>query len=209
MKGLESGKDKLKKICEVLRKETLEPAEQEKQQMLAAARDTADEIVSEAKNAAKKMIEEARLEIEKQKKVFQASLSHASRQAVETLKESIEQKLFNPALADLILKPLQDPSLIAKLITAMIEAIRKEGTESDISAVIAATLSARSVNELLANEVISQLKEKSVIVGTLAGGIQINLEKDHITLDLSDEMIRELIGDYIRKDFREFIFGGV
>ena len=137
MKGLETGQDKLKKICEVLKRETLEPAQHEWEQLVADARMKADEIVADAQALAKKMIEEARRKIEKQEAVFKVSLTHASRQAVEALKESIEQKLFNPALAAVVSMPLQDPALIAKLITAVIHALDKEGTKSDLSVVIA------------------------------------------------------------------------
>jgi V/A-type H+/Na+-transporting ATPase subunit E len=206
MKGLETGKDKLKKICDVLRRETLEPAEREKEEIVTAARGQADEIVAEAKILAKKMVDEAHLEIEKQKEVFHAALSHASRQAVDALKEKIEQNLFDPALANIVTKPLQEPELIAKVITAIVHALEKEGTKSDLSAEIAGAVSARAVNECLAREVLEKLKEKSVVVGTLSGGVEIKLLKDHITLAVTDEVVQEMLAAYIRKDFRDFVF---
>ncbi len=209
MKGLETGQDKLKKICEVLKRETLEPAQQEGEQIVADARTKAGEILADAQALAKKMIEEARMDIEKQKEVFQASLAHASRQAVDALKESLEHKLFNPELAALVSKPLQDPALIAKLITALIQALEKEGTEGDISAVIASNVSPRAVNELLASEVLKRLKEKSVVIGTLAGGVEVKLLKNNVTLVLTAELVQETLATYIRKDFREFVFRSV
>lgn len=206
MKGLETGKDKLKKICEVLKKETLEPAEREKEEIITAARLVADEIVADATGAAKKMIEEARLEIEKQKAVFHAALTHASRQAIEALKEKIEQDLFNPQLAALVSQPLQEPQLIAQLITALVQALKKEGIESDLSAVVASSVSARVVNECLASEVVQALKEKSVVIGTMTGGVEVKILNDNITLAATDEVVQEMLASYIRKDFRDFIF---
>ena len=38
MKGFETGKDKVKKICDVLKKETLEPAKEEAERIIAAAK---------------------------------------------------------------------------------------------------------------------------------------------------------------------------
>lgn len=207
MKGLETGKDKVKKICDVLKRETLEPAKQEAEEIVAAARRHADEILADAHKESKKMIENAHLQIEKQKLIFQASMTQACRQTLEVLKEKIEHKLFNPELAKLVSKPMQDPKLIAQLINAIVHALEKEGTQSDLSVVVSSAISARAVNELLASDVIQRLREKGVLLSSLGGGIEVKLLKDNITIDLSDETIKELVATYIRKDFREFIFG--
>lgn len=82
----------------------------------------------------------------------------------------------------------------------------REGTETDLSAVISSSVPARAVNELLASQVIEKLKEKGVLLSTMAGGIEIKLLQNNITIDLSDETLKELVAAYIRKDFREFIF---
>ncbi len=207
MKGLESGKDKVKQICDVLKRETLEPAKKEAGKIIEEAKVKADEILADAHVSAKKMMDDAFLEIEKQKGIFQASLTHACRQTIDSLKEKIETRLFNPELAHLVAKPLQDPKILAELITAIIHALEKEGTESDLSVVISSKMPARAINELLASDVLKKLKEKSVILGNISGGIQVKLLKNNITIDLSDETLRELVATYIRKDFRDYIFG--
>jgi V/A-type H+/Na+-transporting ATPase subunit E len=206
MKGLETGKDKVKKICDVLKRETLEPAKHEAEEIIASARRHADEIIADAYKECKRMIEDATIENEKQKTIFQASITQTCRQTLEALKEKIEHKLFNPELAKMISKPMQDPKLIAALINAIVHALEKEGTHSDLSVVISSAISARAVNELLASEVIQRLKEKGVLLSSLSGGVEIKILKDNITIDLSDETLRELVASYIRKDFREFIF---
>lgn len=206
MKGLETGKDKVKKICDVLKRETLEPAKQEAEGIIASARRKADEILADAQREAKKMVDDAFVEIEKQKTIFQASVAQACRQTLEALKEKIERKLFDPELSKLILKPMQDPKLMAQLINAIIRALDKEGTKSDLSVVISSAISAKAVNELLAREVIERLKEKGVLISSIGGGIEVKLIDNNITVDLSDEAIREMVAAYIRKDFREYLF---
>jgi len=207
MKGLETGKDKVKKICDVLKRETLEPAKHEAEEIVAAARRQADEILADAHKESKRMAENAHLQIEKQKVIFQASMTQACRQTLEVLKEKIEHKLFNPELAKMVAKPMQDPQLIARLIHAIVHALEKEGTQSDLSVVVSSAISARAVNELLASDVVQKLKEKGVLLSSLGGGIEVKLLNDNITIDLSDETIKELVSTFIRKDFREFIFG--
>ena len=206
MKGLETGKDKVKKICDVLKQETLEPAKREADEIVASARRHADEILADAHKEAKRMGEDAYTEIEKQKSIFQASLAQACRQTIEALKEKIEHQLFSPELTKLVAKPMHDPKLMAQLINAIVHALEKEGTKSDLSVVVSSALSARDINEHLASDVIQRLKEKGVLISSIGGGIEVKLLNNNITIDLSDETIKELVGAYIRKDFREFLF---
>ena len=49
MKGIETGKDKVKKICDFLRNETLDPARHEADSILENAREKAEKILFEAK----------------------------------------------------------------------------------------------------------------------------------------------------------------
>jgi V/A-type H+/Na+-transporting ATPase subunit E len=206
-KGLEPGKDKVKKVCDILKRETLEPAKHEADEIVASGRRHADEILADAHQEAKKMVEDAHVEIEKQKSIFQASMKQACRQTLEALKEKIEHQLFNPELAKLVMKPMQDPKLMAQLINAIVHALEKEGTKSDLSVVVSSAISAKAVNEQLASDVINRLKEKGVLLSSLGGGIEVKLLNNNITIDLSDETIKELVATYIRKDFREFLFG--
>lgn len=206
MKGIESGKDKVKKICDILRRETLEPAEAEAGQVVRAAKEQADQIVAAAQKEAENIQLEARQEIERQKNVFQSSLAQACKQALDALKQSIEEKLFNQELGRILAKHMQDPQVLAQLTNAVVNAMEKGGLDADISVYIPAAVAARSVNALLAKEVIEKLKEKSVLVGPLTGGIEVKMHKENITIDITDRALKELLASYIRKDFRELIF---
>lgn len=207
MKGTETGKEKVKKICDILRRETLEPAETEAQEIIRAAKEQAEQIVAAAQKEAERVQQEAGQEIERQKNVFHSSLSQACKQAMEALKQGIEEKLFNQELGRLIAKHTQDPKVIAELVDAIVRAIDKEGPEVSLSVYVPAAVPARSVNMLLAHEILNKLKEKSVLVGPLTGGIEVKLHKENITIDISDVALKELVARYIRKDFRELIFG--
>lgn len=207
MKGTESGKDKVKKICDILRRDTLEPAQQEAEAVVQSAHDSAAKIVAEAHREAERIREEARQDIQRQKNVFHSSLNQACKQALESLKQMIEGRLLNKELGALIGKKTQDPKVLANLIEAVVKAIQEKGIEADLSAYVPAKVPARDVNHLLAEEVLHQLKEKSVLIGTMGGGIEVKLHGENITLDLSDATLKELVANYIRKDFRELIFG--
>ena len=206
MKGLESGKDKVKKICEVLKKETLEPAKKEAEEILHQAHATAEDIISQAHEKAKEIEFAAKKEIERQKNVFQSSLHQACKQSIESLKQQIENNLFNKELSDLITRQSQDPKVIAELLTAVVKAIEKEGINSDITAYVSAAVPAKAVNTLLAQNVLQRLKEKEVILGSMQGGVAVKIYKENISLDITDTALKELVSQYIRKDFRDMLF---
>jgi V/A-type H+-transporting ATPase subunit E len=206
MKGLEKGKDTVKKICDVLRKETLEPAKIEADEMVQRARQEAETLLIETQKLIDKMLADARDEIQREKNVFQASLNQACKQALSYLKLEVEEKLFNRRLGELLSQQTRDPKVIAALVTAVVKALDKEGTEADLSVAISSSVPAREVNLLLAKEIIERLKEKSVLVSSIGGGIEVKIHQNNMTLDLTDAALKELIARYIRKDFREVLF---
>lgn len=207
MRGLESGKEKVKKICEALKKETLDPAKHEAEVLIINARQQAEGILVDAKRQAQQIIEEARQSAEQLRATVQASLLKACNQTLESLKEKIEKKLFNAELGKLLDKPLQNPKMLAELITAVVKAIEKEGLEADISASISSAVPAKEVNQLLTSEILQRLREKGVLLSPMGGGVQVKIVQNHMTIDLSDAAFKELVAAYIRKDFRELVFG--
>jgi V/A-type H+-transporting ATPase subunit E len=206
MRSLEKGQDKIQKICDKLRRETLEPAEQEAQRILEEARKKADAIRAEAEFHAEQLLKQARGQIEQERNVFHSALQQAAKQTIEGLRQEIEHKLFNEELQNILEKQLADPKIIAELINGIVKAIEKEGLTTDLTAVIPRLISPDDVNALLIENVRKRLKGKPLEIGTFAGGAQVKLHGKKMTIDLSDQAVKELLAQYIRKDFRKLIF---
>lgn len=206
---MKTGSDKVKEICDELRRETLEPAKQKAEEIILEAKHQAQKIIEEAEQSTEKLLSEANLEIQRQKNIFNSSLHQAVKQALESLKQAIEEKLLNHQLIQLIQKKMQSPDVIAQLIEAVVHALKKEGVDANLSVYVPAAVSARAINEKLAQEILENLKEKSVLVAPIGGGVEIKLHDHNITIDISDTAIKELVASYIRKDFREMFFGDV
>lgn len=206
MEDLETGRDKIQKICDILKNETLEPAKQQAQGIIEEAEVQAHTMIRAAEKKVTEMIQSAQEQIEKERKLFQGQLTEALRQALEVLRQDIEQKLFNTELVAWVDKQTQDPKVGEKLITALVSAIEKEGTSADFSAYIPQSVPAEKVNALLAKQILSKLREKGVQVGDFKGGVQIKLHDRKLTLDLGDGAIVDLLARYLRKDFRELLF---
>lgn len=206
MKGLETGKDKIQKICDALKKETLEPAKQEAREIIENGHLQASEIVKEAKAKADEIVRTAEREMEEKKKVFHASLQLACRQGIEQLKQKIEEQLFDRQLAEAIDKEMADPKAVAHLINSLLKSMEEKGVEEEFAAVIPKNIPPRSINALLLNSVLERLKGQPLELGDFGGGAQIRLKGRQITIDVSDGAVRELIAQYIRRDFREMVF---
>ena len=207
MDDLETGKDKIKKICEILKNESLEPAKQEAQRIVEIAQNQAHEMIRAGEKKALASIDEARKRIGKEKELFQQSLAAGCKQALESLRQEIEKSLFNKEISDFVEKATKDEKVAAEMVTALIRAIEKEGTSADFSALIPQSLPVERVNRLLAKEMLEKLREKSVVLGDFLGGVQVKLHDKKLVLDVSDSSLKELLGKYLRKDFRTLLFG--
>ena len=207
LKGIDTGKEKVKQICDILRRETLEPAKKNAEQIVQAAEAEATRILHDAKIEAEKIKANAFEEMKKEKSVFQASLNQACKQSLESLKDSIENKLFDEELSSVIKNSIQEPKVIADLIQAVISALQKEGIDADLDVIIPRTIPAKAVNELLIGQMLEKLKNQSVSLGGIQGGIEVKIQKENLTIDVTDVALKEMVSKYIRKDFRSILFG--
>lgn len=205
-KSLDTGKEKIQKICDVLRREAIEPAEEEATRIVGGARKEAEQILAKAKAEAAALEKGARERVASERRVFESSVEQGVRQSVETLRQQVEQKLFYGELAETLAVASGDPKLVASLINAIVEAIGREGIETDLMVLIPKTVTVDEVNGLLLEKVAAKLKG-GVQVGDFAGGVQVRLVDRQITVDMSDEALEELMGRYLRKDFRAILFG--
>lgn len=209
MKSVDTGKEKVKKICEVLRKETLEPAKKEGDQIIAKARADAERILEDARIDAQRIHEDAKKKIEEERNVFQASMNLAAKKSIDTLKESIEKRLFNPELEALVKAKMDEPQVVAKLISAIVSAIEKEGLNGDLRAIVSKAISVERVNSALAQGIIEKLKSSSVEIGEIKGGAQVKIVGQNLTIDMSEEAIKDLLAGFVRDDFRSLIFASI
>ena len=206
METSEHGQDKVKKICEALKNETLDPARREAEIIIKDANIQADKILAKAREKANGMIEEAKATISQEKATAEAALKMAARQTVESLKQIVEKEFFNKELAQLIDGEMKKPEVIAKLVETVVKAIEKEGIEADLEAIVPKSVPAESVNSALGSAIVDRLKAKGVVLGEIEGGAEVKMLDKHLTLDISDEALKNLLAEYIRDDFRELIF---
>ena len=206
MEKLDTGKEKIQKICSILRKETIEPAKQEAKEILENASLEREQIIKQAQIEAQNIIDNGKKENEKFKKIFESSINLACQKVIDDLKEKIENVLFNENLKNLLDKELENPKIISEIIKVIILAIEEEGIDSDISAFIGKKISAKDVDFVLLDKIKEKLKENKVKIADFDTGVYIKLIQEQITIDMSDLAIREMVASFIQEEFRKMIF---
>lgn len=206
MKSVDTGKEKVKKICEVLRKETLDPAKKEGEQIIAKARAQSEKIIADAKKDGERIHEEAKKKIEEERNVFRASMNLACKKSIETLKEKIDKELFNPELSHFVHELTKDPKVASQLISAIVSGLQKEGVEGDLRAIVSNTIDVEAVNKELVKGILERLKKQSIEVEEIEGGAKVKIENENLTIDLSSDALKNLLSGFLRDDFRSILF---
>ena len=206
MDSVDTGKETVKRICEVLKEDTLNPAREEAESIIHKAKADAERITEDAQKQAKQMKEAAIKEIEGREKVFRSSLNVACKKTLEELKQNIEENLFAIGIKNFIGDQMKSPEIITKLIVAIISAIEKEGVDADLRAIIPSTVPAEEINRQLAIEVLNRLEEKSVVLGQISAGVQVKMVNQDLTLDMTQGTLESLVSRYVREDFKALIF---
>lgn len=206
MKNPESGSEKVKKICDAIRQETIEPALEESRMIVEAAKQEALKIIEEANAKAKELIRLAGEHIAKEKQVFETALKQSSRQAIESLRQELEKRFFHPFLAKEVAQATSKADKIGIFVDAVASILAKEGLDAEIDMYLPQRVSAKEVASHVASEFAKQLIEKSKELTLFKGGIQLSFKEDNLTLDLSDKALTELLAEYIRKDLRTILF---
>lgn len=207
MSDLERGKERVQKLCDLLKKETLDPAKSEAEKILNEAQEKRESILNDARAEAEAMMNEARAKMEEERKVFDSSLSLAGKQALSALKQEIEEKLFDQEIVRSVQNVSADHNVIANVINALVAAIEKEGLDSDLLASIPQAVNKEEVLKGLSATALEKLKEESVQLGDFAGGAKVKLEKEHLTLDMSSEALTRLVTEFVSEELKAKLFG--
>lgn len=201
-----TGKDKIQKICDTIKNETIEPAKQQAKEIIENAHMQKEKILEDAKNEAKKIIAEAKVETDRYKTMVETSLNLACKQTLDDLKQKIMKDFLYENLCASLQEELQKSDVISRLVNAIVEAIDTEGLDTDISVYIPKKVSAKEVTKHLIAKVVERLKGGAILVGDFEGGVKVQLLENEITIDVSDEAVKQMVARYLRKSFQELIF---
>ncbi len=206
MEQRSSGDERLAAICQKIRNETLEPAEQDAQNIRLTAEREAAKIKAEARQLADQLLHDSRKEVQEERKAFEASLQQACKQTLDLLRQKVEQTLFKPALNAWLEKEFSSEVKTAHLLDTLIQYLKKEGMEGDLAAWIGSHLSKEEVVKHLAASSLKAIPKEGIHVADQAQGVILKLLDKHITFEITPDAIKDLIATFVRSDFRRFFF---
>ena len=206
MVNLQDGKGKVQQICDILRKETIEPAQANAEALVKEGQAQARAIIAEAQAEAANIVNKAKLDMQKQQNIFESSLAQAASQTLAMLRQDIEKHIFNNSLVEAVEQASKDPQAVAKLIESIVSAVAKEGLSQDLTVLIPKSLSKEAFNAHLVQSILDKLSRASMEVANFVGGVKIRLNDKKMTIDISDATLKEMLANYLRKDFRKLLF---
>jgi V/A-type H+/Na+-transporting ATPase subunit E len=207
MPDLEKADSRIQVICDKIRSETLDPAKEQAQEIIENARREAERIMHNAHSDAEQLIKQTKKSLSEEKQIFDSSLEQAAKQSVELLKQKVETSFFNPKLEEWVKDQLGDEKNYATLVQALVKAIDKDGIKTELSVKIPQAFKAETINAQLSQDILKQLKNNSVELSDIAGGVQVKILGKNMVLDISSKALEEIIASFIHKDFRKVFFG--
>lgn len=202
---LETADNKVKEICAILRKETLEPAQGEAKEIIAAAVKEADDLIRKAKEEVARIREENKLELLKELKVHEGSIQLSIRQGISNLRQNIE-KIFSKELDSEIERVMGKEDVVADVISIVLGLIEKDGLGVNLQVMIPKHVNLEAVCSKLTADFSAKVKKGSIQIEDIKGGAEIKLIDKKISIELTDSAVKELLASYVIPELREKIF---
>lgn len=198
---------KLQELTDKLYKEGLSKGKAEGDLYLQKAQEEAERIVSEAKADARKMLDKAAAEAAELRAKAESDIRMASEQSLQATKKDIENLLTGKICNDRTGAILSDPDILKEMILTVAQ--KFSATESaDLNLLLPEKLrselepwAAAELKKALSGEIKADFSKK------IAGGFTIGPKDGNYFISLSDETLRQLIGEYLRPVTRKLIFG--
>lgn len=194
---------KLESLIEKIKKEGVDQAQQQSEQMIKDAHTRGKEIVKKAKDQAQKIKEEAEKEAQKLQENAKSSIKQAARNVILSVKE----KLIS--IFDSILKRELKESLSSEAVAKMLESIiDKWSKEKDKEfEVLVNKKDKKKLEELILAKFAQEAKNRIEIKSSsqIENGFQIGIKGEDTHYDFSDEGITESLSVFLNPAIADLI----
>lgn len=208
LKVVDTGNKRVEQICDILKKEIVDVAHKEAQGIVEQAQKQAQAILQAAQAEVAQLQKNAEEERQKARGVFLASLHQAGKQVLASLQDKLENSFFSQELMKISTEALQDPTLLAKLVEALIEAIQKQGLDVDLAVLIGKKVNKEAVQSLLASKILEKVEGKTLQIGEKQSGCVVKMKQQHMSIEMTEETLQEALSDYLKEDVRKMLFQG-
>ncbi|MEC8306720.1 MAG: hypothetical protein VXZ72_02545 [Chlamydiota bacterium] len=194
----------VQRICDALKRETLDPARDEAQAILTEAREEARRLIEEAEAETQRILNRGKEELEKHRRIVLSSFHIACRQGIDSLKEKIERELFRLAAQEIIQRHLGKDQ-VALLIQAAADGLR-EGIDRPLGVVVSRALDSEALTAQLGQAVMEKIEGQALQIDDIHG-VTLFARDRHLTVEITTEALASLIKKYTKESFCELLFG--
>lgn len=192
MSNLDTSNDKVQAICDLLRRETLEPAITEAEEIIARAKNEAKIITQNAKNESDTLIAAAQQEISRETDTFKKSLERISETIIADLKDKITLQIVNKGIGSLLAAHINEKATVTSLVSAVVDAISDNGIYSDMTLYISKVFE----DDVLILDALHAMNkgERELNIEFLdVNGVKIHLSEQDVTIDITDKSLLESV----------------
>ena len=209
-------------LIDRLREEGVDEGKAEAQRLVADAESRARWLVRQAEEESKEMLEKSRVEAEKLRRGAEEAMHVAARDALLTVRTQLTQR-FAGEVRRLVSEQMKREDVLRQMI---IEVVRRqsdvlpedaEGTVLLPSDAIGLEDLRRNMDELQEGTlthfvlaVATDLMRKGITFGVADddhAGLRVRLEKEELTLDISDQAVADLLLRHLQPRFRAVLEG--
>lgn len=206
MKHLDTGSEKIKKICDAIRHETLEPAKQQARAIIEQASDQAATIIQDARNQADSILEAAKKQHEKERQIFESSMVHSSNLFKERLKQEIENNFLSPSLEKIASSIFNDAKMTAQIVSAIVEGWNKQSGSGDLATLISQGINKEDFIKSLSADVKARMIK--IEAQEAIKGVVLKSQGENLRIEISQNQLVEALMNALRQDFRKFFYQG-
>ena len=84
--------------------------------------------------------------------------------------------------------------------------LEEKGINEELTVLVPKSASKKAINSLIASHFLDKLHGKSVVLGDFEGGVQLKLHDRTVTIDISDQALKDVLASFLRADFRKLVF---
>ncbi len=199
--------NRLQELTDKLYNEGLSKGKAEGEALLAQAKEKAAAILEEARKEAEAIVGKARKDAEELSAKVSNDIRMASSQSMQATRMDIENLVVSKMVDTDVKKAMSSADFLKEVITAVARNFSAQES-SDISLVLPEALKGE-LEPFVKNE-LGKILGKGVEASfskKIAGGFRIAPKDGGYFISMTDETMKELIGEYLRPATRKILFG--
>jgi vacuolar-type H+-ATPase subunit E/Vma4 len=198
----ETSKNKVKEISDLLYKETILPAKEESERILADAREVAHSIIHKAQQEAKEIREKNSRQMSDERKIHEGSIDLAVKQALATLKSDI-MNVFRKDLLTNLKTTLNEQQVLVGVVKALINGIQSQGIKCDMKLCVAKEVNFDELSDAVISSVEKKLEKGDI---SISSGVELVLKDKKVSLKITEHTCGELLADKLPEILKTKVF---